>query len=356
MKVIRNYPLKDINAFKFDIKADYFIKVKTLKDIEDIARNKRLKALKTYILGLGTNTLFTKDFNGLVIKIEIEGRSIVSETRSFVIIEVGAGEEWRKIVNHCLKKGWYGIENLSYIPGTVGAACVQNIAAYDQNFSSVFNSLTAYDLKTGRLDKLSKKQCGFEYRRSVFKKSKFSKYIITNVRMKLSKIPHLTLGYYSRYESIAGELTKFASPPYKPQDVSKAVIRIRKSKFPDWRKHGTAGSFFLNPIVSKKKLRGLQKKFPTIQYYPVNQLNYPKLGNSLFKHTNFVKIPAGWLLEELGWRDKKIGNIGTSPNQSLVVINYGNGTPKELLKFTEKMMKDIKDSFQIHLEPEVNIV
>jgi UDP-N-acetylmuramate dehydrogenase len=356
MKVLKNFNLIKYNAFKVNILAKYFAEIKNVNDIKSIIENPKLGKEGKYILGQGFNTLFTKNYDGLILKVDIKGKKIVKETDKEVVLELGAGEDWINLVEYALKHNWSGIENLSFIPGSVGAAPVQNIAAYGQNFDEVFVSLDAVNLNTGEVKAFNKNECEFGYRESIFKNKLKGKYIITKVRIKLSKETHIDTSYHSRYGSIEGELAKFAKPQYTISDVSKAVISIRSAKLPDWKKVGTAGSFFLNPVITKKKLGEVQKIAPGVQFYPIDKLTYPQPNDPTFDHANYVKVAAGWLFEELGWKGKRIGDVGTSPNQSLVVINYGNASTNELLSFTNKMKNDFEDKYKIKLEPEVNIV
>jgi UDP-N-acetylmuramate dehydrogenase len=245
---------------------------------------------------------------------------------------------------------------LSYIPGSVGAGVFQNIAAYGQNFDETFLSLEAINLKTGKLKTFKKDECKFGYRESIFKKSLHNKYIITSVKLKLSVNGKIDTSYHSRYGSLLDELSKFAKPPYTGADIAKAVTNIRKFKMPDWKKTGTAGSFFLNPVVSKKKLSELQRIVPDVQYYPIDELTYPAPDDPKFNYSDHVKVAAGWLLEELGWKGKRIGNIGTSPNQAMVLLNYGGATAAEIVDFAKRMQDDFEEKYKIKLEPEVNII
>jgi UDP-N-acetylmuramate dehydrogenase len=317
---------------------------------------KKFKGEQFYILGGGSNTFFTKDFDGVVYKMNIKGITQTKYTGKEVFLEIGAGENWNGLVQYAVNNGYAGIENMTLIPGSVGAAPVQNIAAYGQNLEDVFVSLTAFNLQTSKIEKFSKSECKFAYRDSFFKHKGKGKYIIINVSIKLSKTDIIDTTYHSRYDSIIGELEQFAAPPYNIRDVSKAVQRIRERKFPDWEKVGTAGSFFLNPVITKAQLKNIQKAFPDVQYYPLDKLTYPTPDDPTFDHSDHVKVAAGWLLEEIGWKGKKIGNVGTSPNQALVVVNYGGATAKEILNFTKKMQEDFYKHYKIKLEPEVNII
>lgn len=356
MAVLSNYSLKNYNAFKVDVSAKHFAKVSSTEDIREILGHPEYTDERLFVLGDGTNTLFAQDFDGLVLKADIKGQKIIREDENSVIIEAGAGESWIDLVDFAVEKGYSGIENLTMIPGSVGAAPVQNIAAYGGNFEDAFESLDAINIENGQIEVFDRAACKFSYRSSFFKKEGRGKYIITKVRIKLSKNEQINTSYHSRYGSLEEELTKFTRPPYSLRDISNAVARIRERKFPDWTKVGTAGSFFLNPIVTKGKLSELLTKVPNLQYYPIDKLTYTTPNDPTFDHHNYVKIAAGWLLEELRWKGKRVGNVGTSPNQALVVINYGGATAQEILDFTSKMAEDFKNAYGIKLEPEVNIV
>jgi len=356
MKIENNYSLKHLNAFKVEASAKFFTEIHTESDLLELAKQKQLVSEEHFVLGSGTNTLLTKNFNGLVIKMAIRNINVLKETDESALLEIGAGESWNGLVHYAINNGFSGVENMVLIPGSVGAAPVQNIAAYGQNLEDVFDSLDAFDIKSGDMVNFKKKDCEFAYRDSLFKQKGKGNFIITKVRLNLLKNEHIDTSYHSRYGSLTGELEKFTKPPYNVRDVAKAVTRIRETKFPDWEKVGTAGSFFLNPVISKDKLIKLQKKVPEVQYYPVDKLTYPTPNVPEFDHANHVKVAAGWLLEELGWKGKRIGNVGTSPKQSLVVINYGGATAKEILEFTKKMQEEMKISYDIDLVPEVNII
>ncbi len=355
MKILQNYSLKNHNSFKVDVKAKYFVSITKTQEVLDIIKNKKYSS-NILILGMGTNTLFQKNFPGTVIQISTKGINVVEENSGGVTVEIMAGESWNGFVHWAINNGFSGIENMVLIPGTLGAAAVGNIAAYGQNFEDVFVKLSAIDISTGKEAEFDKNACKFGYRESVFKKELKGKYIITKVYIKLAKDQTIDTSYHSRYESIVGELSKFASSPYNIRDVSKAISVIRERKFPDWEKIGTAGSFFLNPVISKRELTELQKKVPGVQFYPIDKLSYPIPNDSKINYSEHVKVAAGWLLEELGWKGKWIGKVGTSPNQSLVIITQKGATPADILSFADKMRADVKKNYGIDLTPEVNII
>lgn len=327
MTIQKNIDLLPYNTFKVKAKAKYFAIAKTPTDLKNLPDEPKL------FLGEGANVLFTKNFEGLVLKNEIkERKEIPGQARNDTFLEVGSGENWHELVMWSVGNGWSGIENLALIPGTVGAAPVQNIGAYGQQLSDVI-------VQVNTLNKsFSRDECEFGYRDSIFKKEK--NLFITSVVIKLSKNPRFNLDYHSRYESLV------VKPPYTPKKVAEAVTNLRKIKQPDWTKIGTAGSFFKNPIVSLKKLQEIQKIIPKIQVYSAPA----SPGRDL------TKIPAGWLLDELGWKGKKIGRVGTFDKSALVIINLGGATGQEILEFSQQMQADIKKNYGLDLEPEINII
>jgi UDP-N-acetylmuramate dehydrogenase len=309
------------------------------------------------ILGHGANVLFTKDFPGTVFIDRLTGKKIISQTDSDVTLEIAGGEDWPELVSWTVSQNFAGIENLALIPGTVGSAPYQNIAAYGQTFADVFISLNAINLTTGKIEEFSKTDCQFHYRESVFKRELKNKYFITTVTLKLAKInPKITTGYYSRYESLETELTKFAHLPYTIKDIYQAVINLRSAKLPDWTKIGTAGSFFKNPFVTKKKLSSLQSQISDLQFYPTTNMDYPHPEDPVFDHTRYVKIPVGRLLDELGWRGKRIGNVGTYEKHALIIVAYPGATGPEVYEFSERMRADVQKAFGINLEYEVVVI
>ena len=295
--------------------------------------------------------LFLEDFNGLVIKNELKGIDVYEEGEDRVRVRIAAGEDWDGLVRWAVSKGLSGIENLAFIPGTVGAAVVQNIAAYGQNFEEVFLGVGGISLTNGESFYLNRTECQFSYRDSVFKKSESKELFITFIEIELSKKPVFSTSYHSRYESLSAEL-EGKQEPYSVQDIYDAVVQLRLKKLPDWRKVGTAGSFFKNPVVSKHQYEKISEEVKELQCYPVGNLSYDGEG---VEEEN-VKIPAGRLLDELGWKGKQIGRVGTFEKTALVVVNLGAATGEEILEFTEKMKADVLHAYGISLEREVCVV
>lgn len=287
-------------------------------------------------LGGGSNMLFTHDFEGLVIKMSIKGISAHVEG-DHVFVEAGAGEVWNDLVNYCVDKGFAGIENLSLIPGSVGASPIQNIGAYGVELKDVFYSLEAFDVSSLTIRKFTKEECEFAYRESVFKGRLKGKYIVTSVTLKLSQKPNLN----TSYGAIETELNVRGINEPSIKDISKVVSHIRVSKLPDPSTIGNAGSFFKNPIVSADIAERVKKSHPEVVNYPA--------GNGK------VKLAAGWLIEQCGWKGKVVGNTGTWKNQALVLVNHGEATGKEIFDFSEEIIQSVKEKFEVTLEREVNI-
>ena len=331
-----NISLKPFNTFGFDLKAEHFIRFSSILGLSEILKEHAEKPL--FILGGGSNILLTKNVEGLVLKNEIKGIKIIEDHEDFVIVESGAGEVWHEFVVHCINHGWAGIENLSLIPGSVGASPMQNIGAYGVEIKDVFTYLSALNIATGEMENFNAEQCKFGYRESVFKQALKGKYIICYVAFKLSKkaIKNTTYG------AIEDELKKMGVSDPSIEDISKAVISIRQSKLPNPAEIGNAGSFFKNPIVSEQHVQKLQKIYPNIP-------NYPSINGT-------KKLAAGWLIEKAGWKGKTIGNIGVHKNQALVLVNYGGGSGEEILALSTAIIEDIKTKFDVELEREVNIM
>jgi UDP-N-acetylmuramate dehydrogenase len=293
---------------------------------------------------MGANTLFSKDFDGLVIKMSILGKEIISEDKTSVLLKIGGGEDWGEIVKDTVDNNWSGIENLASIPGTAGAAPVQNIGAYGRELADVFEYLEAIDLETGEIVTFNKEDCKFGYRDSIFKKEGKGRYIITSIVIKLVKAKNnISLDSFPQYKSLKTELEKEKEGPYTLQDIYNAVVNIRDTKLPNINKYGSNGCFFTNPIINKSQLDNLLKNFPEAPHFDTED-------------PNTFKISAGWILEQLGWKGKREGDVGTWDKHSLIVVNYGNATGEEILEYTDKIKEDFFKNTGIQLEYESNII
>lgn len=357
MKIEKNYNLSKLNTFGIPALAKFFVEINDEAELRDLFALPEFKNNKKMFLGGGSNILFTKDFDGIVIKVSIIGKKIMEENDKTILLEVGAGENWHDLVSYAVDHNFGGVENLAYIPGTVGAAPVQNIAAYGQNFSEVFDSLDAFDIENGKIRKFDKSQCQFGYRDSIFKKEMKSKYMILKVRLRLSKNPQIETSYYQigiARDSIKEELQKIATPPYAIKDVYQAVVNIRKRKLPDPAKTPTVGSFFLNSVVSRQKYEELKKEVTELQCYPPDQLHYK--NDPTLEKEEFVKIATGRLLQELGWLGKWEGNVGVHDRHALVIVTNGKATGEEVVNFAEKIKKSYLDRYGLKLETEVNLI
>jgi UDP-N-acetylmuramate dehydrogenase len=338
MKIIENYPLLNLNTFGLDIKAKYFTSINTVNELIEIKKTNEFKDLELLVLGGGSNILFTKDFDGLVILNNIKGKEIIVQNHHSVFLKIGAGENWHELVMYCVDKGWGGIENLSLIPGNTGTAPMQNIGAYGVEIKETFVELEALEILSGKIVKFNNSDCEFGYRESVFKNKMKNQYIILNITLELKKNPVFNVNYGDVKTILENQNIK--NPSIK--DVSNAIISIRRSKLPDPKKIGNSGSFFKNPIVSLKKLTLIKNKYPKIISYKINE--------------NEFKIAAGWMIEIAGWKGKRFNNFGVHEKQALVLVNYGLANGMEIFNLSEKIILDIKDKFGITLEREVNII
>ena len=296
------------------------------------------KLKKKLFLGGGSNILLMNDFDGLVLKNEIKGLEVVLENEEKSILQVGGGEIWHDFVLQTLERNLSGIENLSLIPGTVGAAPMQNIGAYGVEIKDVFVALEALNLQTFEVEVFDKEKCNFGYRESFFKHDGKGKYVILNVSFELSKIPHFNVSY----GAIKDTLIQMGIETIGSKAISDTVINIRKSKLPDPAKIGNAGSFFKNPELDKAFFDQIKTKFPEIPSYPIDEKK--------------VKVPAGWLIEQAGWKGKRFGEIGVHEKQALVLVNYGGGHGQEIADLAFKIQASVLDIFGINIMPEVNFI
>lgn len=332
-----NYSLKKHNTFGVDAKAKYFFEFTELDDLAVfLDSNKSWRDERLIVLGEGSNILFLNDFDGLVIYPNVPGIKTVYEDRHNEWLEVGAGEMWDEFVQYAVAYGLGGIENLSLIPGKVGAAPVQNIGAYGQEVCSVVQKVEGYDLEEGVPAEISVEECRFAYRDSIFKSYLKNKFIITSVILKLDKFPEYNLKYGQLEELVRqkGKIDLF--------NIRESVIEIRRSKLPDVKELGNAGSFFKNPVVSNEIAKKLKSKFENIPVYPAAD--------------GSVKLAAGWLIEMAGWKGVREGDAGVHEKQALVLVNYGNASGKQIFDFSEKIKQSVFEKFGVELEREVNCI
>lgn len=338
MTIQKNISLKQFNSFHVEAFAKYFCELNHLDDINLLVATNQFLSEEKLILGGGSNILFTKDYNGIVIKNNFGGIEILSESEDNVLIEVGAGHDWDKFVEFTINTGLNGLENLSFIPGTVGASPIQNIGAYGVEVKDVIESVKGFSLDSLEQKSFSNSECKFGYRNSIFKNELKNSFIVTSVIFKLYKD-----GKTNRnYESIKNYLSDKNISNVTPSDVRNAVIEIRKSKLPDPKEIGNAGSFFKNPIISNREFEIIKSEF--------SDLNGYKVGNES------IKISAGWLIEKCGLKGKRLGNVGVYEKQALVVVNYGNAVGSEIFEFSQMIQAEVKVKFDIELIYEVNVL
>lgn len=338
MHIEENASLKSLNTFGIEAKTRYLARFESADEIADILCDERVKSLPRMVLGGGSNVLFTQDYPGLILKNEITGIELVGEDDDHYYVKSGAGENWHEFVVHTLKQGWAGLENLSLIPGNVGASPMQNIGAYGVEVKDRFHSLDAYETATGHVKTFDAAACKFGYRESVFKRAAKDKYIILSVTFKLFKKPVLNTGY----GAITDELKALGVTDPGIEDVSRAVINIRNSKLPNPAELGNAGSFFKNPVISTADFEKVKAAHPDVPNYPAGE--------------GFVKLAAGWLIEQAGRKGKRTGNCGMHAKQALVLVNYGGATGEEIYALSTAVKNDIFEKFGVELEREVNIV
>lgn len=334
-----HFSLKPYNTFGVDINAKYFTDAKTIEELKDAINYSKKNDLPILFLGGGSNILFTKDFDGLAVKLSLKGISEEDLNDNEILVTAKAGENWHELVMYSLGKNYGGLENLSLIPGNVGTSPMQNIGAYGTEIKDIFVSCTVLDLTDLELKTFSLEQCHFGYRDSIFKQEGKGRYVILEVSFKLTKKDH---HIKTEYGAIKTELENSAITHPTIQDVSKAVINIRQSKLPDPKETGNAGSFFKNPTIPLARFEDLKLRFENIPGYP---------------NGDVVKVPAGWLIEQCGWKGKQIGNVASHKLQALVIVNMtGNATGKEIFDFSTAIISSVQEKFGIELEREVNII
>jgi UDP-N-acetylmuramate dehydrogenase len=336
MQVSENVLLKSYNTFGIDARARYFATFSSVAELQ--ALTEKQEQLPHMILGGGSNILFTQDFNGWLLKNEIKGMEVLKEDNDYVYVKAGAGENWHQFVQHCIGLNLAGLENLSLIPGNVGASPMQNIGAYGVEIKDVFHELEALHLKDRSIVTFNNADCHFGYRESVFKKEYRQQFAILSVTYRLSKQPH----FNTSYGAINEELQRMNVTELSIQAISQAVINIRSSKLPDPAKIGNAGSFFKNPTISKEQYTALHTAFPQLVAYPV--------ANEQFK------LAAGWLIEQCGWKGYRKGDAGVHAKQALVLVNYGHAKGNEIYDLSQEVLDSVEAKFGVLLEREVNIV
>lgn len=338
MKLQTDFSLKPYNTFGIDVKAKLFARFDSVEELQELLQLPELKQEQKLILGGGSNLLFTKDFHGVVLQNGIKGIEQVAEDEEHVYLKAGGGEVWHEFVLHTLNLDLGGVENLSLIPGTVGAAPLQNIGAYGVELKDVFLELEAVNLYTSEVKVFDNEACQFGYRESVFKNELKGQYIVTHVVFKLRKKHHLN----TSYGAIKATLEEMQVQEPNIHHVSAAVCHIRQSKLPDPKQIGNAGSFFKNPEIPLSQYEELQVQYPSIPSYPISETT--------------VKVPAGWLIEQCGWKGKVLGNYGVHKNQALVLVNYGGAKGEDIKKLAYEVIESVKEKFGIQLSPEVNIM
>jgi len=337
LQILENVSLKPYNSFAIDVNAHYFAEIKSAQELKELFETNLLKTQKLLVVGGGSNILFTQDFDGLIIKIGIKGVTFEVHGTD-VLVKSGAGEVWNDFVNYCVANNFAGVENLSLIPGTVGASPIQNIGAYGVELKDVFESCSAFEIKTGQIKTFRFEDCHFGYRESIFKGELKGQYIITEVTFRLSSQSKLN----TSYGAIEAELQKREIDNPNIADISAAVSHIRVSKLPDPSTIGNAGSFFKNPVIEKYEFADIVALHPDVVHYPTPD--------------GKIKLAAGWLIEQCGWKGKKVGQTGTWKNQALVLVNHGNATGTEVFSFSEQIIDSVKSTFGVTLEREVNIL
>lgn len=329
----RHFSLKNYNSFGIEVETEFFAAIPNEAELIEVLKSNGNKPFR--VLGGGSNVLLTEDYKGLTLVMQNKGISILEETASHVLIEVQAGENWHELVLWALENDFGGIENLALIPGSVGAAPIQNIGAYGVELSSVFHRCKALDLESLSFNEFDKAACEFGYRSSVFKTHLKGKAIITRVQFKLSKKTHQT---HTQYGALQASLQ---GKEISIQNIAASVIAIRKSKLPDPAQIGNSGSFFKNPVIPVNQFKQLQENYPEIPHYPDT--------------AEKIKIPAGWLIEKLGYKGKRFGDAGVHEKQALVLVNYGNAKGVELLNLAQQIQEQVLQNFGVQLEVEVNI-
>lgn len=334
-----NINLQPYNSFGFDAVAKQFVEINAVSDLQTLIKSGALPRQKTLILSGGNNILFQNEvFDGLVIYINTKGIEIIKEGGNEVVVRAQAGEDWPDFVRFCVGKGWHGVENLAHIPGKVGAAPVQNIGAYGMELKDSFAQCEAMDLVTGETKVFTKEECRFGYRESVFKGELKGRYVITSVDFLLKKDAPLNL----EYGNIKAYLEENGIPRPTLQQLHDAICTIRDAKLPDVKQIGSAGSFFKNPVIERAQFETLLKEYPTMPHYD--------------EPNGKVKVPAGWLIEQAGWKGWRDEHVGVYDKQALVLVHYGGGKGQDIVQLAHRIQESVEEKFGIRISPEVNFV
>ena len=337
MNIQHNYPLLAHNTFGMDVEASVFVEYESVTELKEILLHQLCPEGKWLHIGGGSNLLFTGDFDGMILHSAIKGFEVVSENEDEVLVRAGAGEVWDDFVAYTVEKGWYGAENLSLIPGEVGASAVQNIGAYGVEAKDLIVKVETLEVETGKERVFGNEACGYAYRESVFKHELKGKYIVTSVTYRLSKHP----SYRLDYGNVRAELEKRGCE-LTLENVRRTIIDIRESKLPDPKVQGNAGSFFMNPIVPRPLFEELQGKYLSMPFYEVD--------------AERVKIPAAWMIDQCGWKGKQLGHAGVHSKQALVLVNCGGATGQEIIALSEEIQRSVFDKFGVRISPEVNFI
>lgn len=336
MKIEENISLKNYHTFGIEARTAFFAEYESKEELVSLLGSDTYKQNRSLHIGSGSNLLFINNFNGLILHSAIRYINLVNETEDTVLLEAGSGVVWDDFVEYCVANGWYGAENLSLIPGEVGASAVQNIGAYGSEVKDLIEKVEAVNIKTGEVVCFTNAECRYGYRDSIFKNELKGEYIITSVQYKLSKKPAFNLSY----QHLESEVAKRGT--INLRNIRETIIEVRNSKLPDPKVMGNAGSFFMNPVIPKNVFHAIQTNYPDMPHYYVSETE--------------EKIPAGWLIEKCGWKGKSLGNAGVHEKQALVIVNRGGASGAEIAHLASEIMKSVKDTFQISLVPEVNFI
>ena len=336
IKTYTHYSLLPHNTFGMDAQAACFVEFDTADDLKDLLLRMDVAEKHSLLtIGQGSNLLFASNYAGTILHSAIRGIEVMKQDDEAVWVRVGSGEVWDDFVAHCTQNGWYGAENLSGIPGEVGASAVQNIGAYGVEVKDLIVEVEAIEIATAKEWRITNEECRYAYRQSIFKNEWKGRFVVTHVVYKLSLIPHFHIDYGNLRSELDGQ-------PLTLNNVRQAVLRIRNSKLPDPKKLGNAGSFFMNPIIGKDQFKRLQAQYPTVPHYEVD--------------AERVKVPAGWLIEQCGWKGKSMGHAAVHDKQALVLVNLGGATGQEVMQLAQQVVHDVKQKFGIEIHPEVNYI